>query len=198
MFIFVKMLSCWAGRLMLLGVVTLSLHGCASIQMPAPTGSAETAEKLRAANLKSVNAGVFGLAPGKSAEMDTSLGGLRGSSLAPASGSFSQHLKEQVVADLKAAGLYDPNSPIAIEAQLTDSMVDAAIGTGKARLAARFSVIRAGKREYDKELAVESSWESSFVGAVAIPAAMNQYSALYRSLTSKLFDDPDFRASLRR
>jgi hypothetical protein len=36
------------------------------------------------------------------------------------------------------------------------------------------------------------------VGAVAIPAAMNQYGALYKSLVAKLVDDPEFRRALTK
>lgn len=181
-----------------LAAVSLSLIGCVSMQLPPPSSSAETAEKLRAANLVAAKTGNFAVAPNKNRAMDSKLGGLRGSSIEPPGGSFSQYLKDQIIADLKAAGLYDPNSGVVIEGQLTDSMVDAAIGTGTARLAARFTVTQSGKRAYDKELAVDAKWESSFVGAVAIPAAMNQYSALYKALAKKLFDDPDFKAALKR
>ncbi len=185
-------------RSTVVALVGLSVFGCVSLQMPPPSSSAETAEKLRAANLAPAKTGSFLVAQGTNPDLDSKLGGLRGSSLTPTGGSFSQHLKEQIIADLKAAGLYDPDSGIVIDAQLTDSMVDAAIGTGVARLAARFTVTRAGKREYDKQLAVDAKWESSFVGAVAIPMAMNQYGALYKSLTAKLFDDADFRKALKR
>ncbi|MDR7333483.1 hypothetical protein [Roseateles asaccharophilus] len=75
-------------------------------------------------------------------------------------------------------------------------MVDAAIGTGKGRLAARIQVKRAGSTLFDKEIVAESSWDSSFVGAIALPAAINQYGALYKTLTGKLFDDADFKRAL--
>ncbi|HTP94982.1 MAG TPA: hypothetical protein VMK05_03985, partial [Burkholderiales bacterium] len=80
----------------------------------------------------------------------------------------------------------------------TDSKVDAAIGTGTARLAARFTVRNGGRLVYDKEIAADASWESSFLGAVALPAAINQYGALYKTLVAKLIDDPDFRRALAR
>ena len=57
---------------------------------------------------------------------------------------------------------------------------------------------RDSKRVFDKELAVDAKWESSFVGAIALPAAINQYSALYKTLVAKLFDDTEFRAALAR
>ena len=177
---------------------TLLLGGCASVQLDAKDPTPATLEKLRTLNLAPAQTGPFALAPGRDKSMDTALPGLRGNSLTPAKGSFAQLLKDTLLVELTAAGLYDPQSPILIEGELTDSRVDAAIGTGTGRLAARFIVRRAGKTVFDKELAVDASWESSFVGAIAIPAAMNQYGALYKALVAKLIDDPGFRAALAR
>ncbi len=181
-----------------LAVLGLNLVGCVNITLPPPVASADTLEKLRAANIAPAKTGSFKLAVGRDAAMDTTLPGLRGSSIQPGTGTFSSYLKEVIVAELKAAALYDENSPIQIDAELTDSKVDAAIGTGSARLAAHFTVTRAGKRVFDKELAIDKKWESSFVGAVAIPAAINGYSTAYKELAAKLFQDSDFLAALAR
>jgi hypothetical protein len=179
-------------------VASMSLVACTTMKLPAPSGSPETAETLRAANLSPAKTDKFKVAPNKAPELDTSLGGLRGSSIEPPDGSFSKYLQDQIVAELRAAGLYDPNAAVVIGGQLTDSKVDAAIGTGTASLAARFTVTRAGVNVYDKEIAVTDQWESSFVGAVAIPAAMNHYTALYKALAKKLFNDPAFKTALKR
>jgi hypothetical protein len=173
-----------------------ALTGCASVKMPAPAPSAANAEKLRAAKLVPAQVGTFKLAPGKPAAMDTTLGGLRGSSLNPTNGSFAGQLRDEIAAELTAAGLLDPKSKIVIEGQLTDSMVDAAMSTGKGRLAAKIQVKREGATLFDKEVVAEASWESSFVGAIALPAAINQYGALYKTLVGKLFDDADFKKAL--
>lgn len=183
-------------RFLFLVLLGTTLIGCASVKMPPPTATPTTLEKLRMSNLASSNVGKFDLAPGLNPAMDTSVGGLRGSTLQPANGSFSQQLREVVIAELKAAGLYDPESPIQIEGQLTESQVDAAIKTGTAKLAANFTVDKAGERIYKKTLVVDSQWESSFIGAIAIPEAINQYSSLYKALAAKLFDDEDFQAAL--
>jgi hypothetical protein len=175
----------------------MGLVACANVQMPTPVASVTNHEKIRSANLNPTQVGEFKLAPGKPASMDTSLSGLRGSSVAPSAGSFSRQLREELIVELKGAGLLDPSSAMKIEGELTDSMVDAAIGTGKGRLAARFKVTRDGRSVFDKELSVEASWESSFMGAVAVPTAINQYSALYKALVGKLLDDMDFRTAMR-
>ena len=187
--------ACQYSILMLLST---SLIGCVSVRMPPPTASATTVEHLRASNLVLSTVGEFTLAPGRNPDMDRTVGGLRGSSLQASSGSFSQQLKDVIIAELKAAGLYDEKSQVQIEGQLTDSQVDAAIGTGTARLAAHFTVDRASKRVFDKEISVDDQWESSFVGAIALPAAINHYTSLYKALAAKLFDDLDFRRALSR
>jgi len=176
--------------------VLAAMTGCASVKMPAPAPSAANAEKLRATKLAPAQVGNFTLAAGKPATMDTSLSGLRGSTLSPTNGSFSSQLRDEIAAELTAAGLLDPKSNAVIQGQLTDSMIDAAIGTGKGRLAAKIQVQRNGKTVYDKEVVAEATWESSFIGAVAIPLAMNQYGALYKTLVGKLFDDADFKRAL--
>ena len=180
-------------------VVSLALFGCATVKMPVPTAaSADNLSTLRAAKLGPAKAGAFVLAPGKPAAMDTTLDGLRGSSVEPANGSFAKTLREELVVELKAAGLYDEASNTVITGQLTDSMVDAAIGTGTGRLGAHFTVTRDGKPVYDKTLVVDAKWDSSFVGAIALPAAINQYTALYKTLAGKLFTDADFQKALAK
>ena len=185
-------------RCALAALAAITLVGCASVPMPAPTATPETLEKLRQSNMAPAAVGNFALAAGKPADMDRTLSGLRGSTVVPAGGSFSQQLKQTVMAELKAAGLYAENSKIVIDAQLTDSKVDAAVSQGTGRLAARFGVTRDGRRVFDKELAVDAQWESSFVGAIALPAAINQYNALYKKLAAKLFEDSEFRAAVAK
>lgn len=176
----------------------LGLAGCANVTLDAAPASPALVEKLRAAQLRPAQVGAFTLAAGKPASMDSGLDGLRGNSLVPAKGSWAQLLKDTLVTELGAAGLLDPASTSIIEAQLTDSKVDAPVGVGTGRLAARFTVTRSGRRVFDKELAAEATWESSFVGGVAVPEAIRQYAALYKSLAAKLIDDTDFRKALAR
>ncbi len=182
-------------RLALVALLAV-LTGCASVTMPAAAPSAANAEKLRATKLAPAQMGSFKLAAGKPADMDTTLGGLRGSSVSPANGSFAGQLRDEIASELAAAGLLDPKSGIVIEGQLTDSMVDAGMSTGKGRLAAKIQVKRGGQTLFDKEIVAEATWESSFVGAIALPAAINQYGALYKTLAGKLFDDADFKRAL--
>lgn len=182
-------------RWIALGLLTV-LAGCAGIEIDATGPTASTVEALRSVPLAPARVTTFRLAPGKDAAMDTALGGLRGAGLAPAKGTWSRLLQDTLVAELTAAGLYDPTADSIIDGQLTDSQVDAAISTGTARLGAQFTVTRAGRVVFDKRLVVDDSWPSSFVGAVAVPEAMNRYGALYKKLVAQLVRDPDFQQAL--
>jgi hypothetical protein len=144
-----------------------------------------------------VAVGSFALAPGKDAGIDKGLDLRSNTVSSPVQGSFAQYLKENLSVELSTAGLLDPASKTVVSGLLTDSLLDASMSQGKGSLGARFSVTRAGAKVYDKELKASSTWESSFVGAIAIPAAVNNYTALYRELVAKLLDDPAFRSAVK-
>ncbi|QBI05127.1 hypothetical protein EYF70_18115 [Pseudoduganella albidiflava] len=181
-------------------VAASQLVGCASVKMGQPAASVDNAVKLRDGSGKApVAVGAFALAAGKPASLDQSVGVRGGNTLAsPIDNSFAQYLKETLRVELEAAQLLDPGAQTRITGTLVDSMLDPGMSTGKGRLEARFVVTHADTVKYDRSLAVESEWESSFVGAVAIPAAVQNYQLMYRNLVGQLFDDADFRKALAR
>lgn len=179
-------------------VLAMQLTGCVSMKMSPPTASIDNTARLRGAALAPANVGAFTPAAGKIAALDHGTS-VRGNSLGSSvDDSFTQYLRETVKVELTAAGLYDIKAGTVITGTLTDSDLDAAMGTGTGMLAARFVVTRDGAVRYDRELKVNSSWESSFMGAVAIPAAGREYEALYRKLVSSLLNDAAFRAALSK
>ena len=177
----------------------LQLVGCANISMNQPKASIETTAALRTASLTPAAVGKFSLDPSAPTDMDKGHN-VRGTNsvASPIGGSFAQYLRESLRVELEAAGLYDAASNAVISGTLKQSQADAAIGTGTAKLAARFVATRVGAVKYDKELSVNDSWESSFVAATAVPLAAAKYEGLYRKLVAKLLADPDFRAALAK
>lgn len=119
---------------------------------------------------------------------------VRGSSLKGGSdGTFSTYLQEALVAELKTAGRYGPGSNTRIDGTLVKNQLDGgAIKTGTAVVGAHFVVTQSGSAVYDKTLEAQHTWDSSFIGAIAIPAAMENYAAAVQKLIGKLFGDPDF------
>jgi hypothetical protein len=174
----------------------LLLTGCAQVSVKYQS-TLSNVELLKAGKAASLNVGNFALAPGLAPEIDKNVSA-RGSTLAGGEkGLFSQYLKDALTEELKAAGKFDPASGIVISGLLTRSSTDAPVsGNGKAELGAKFSVQREGKVVYDKELVENAEWPSSFIGATAIPAALNGYASLYQKILGSLFGDDAFKKAV--
>ena len=178
-------------------LASAALTGCAQIKLGTPMASVDNIQKAKAGGMVPVALGDFSAPTGKDAALDAGINVRSNTVSSPVQGSFAQYLKENLSVELRAAGLLDPASKTVITGMLTDSQIDAAASQGRGSLGARFTVVRAGRQLYDRELRVQAVWESSFVGAVAIPAAVNEYSSLYRKLIGQLLDDPAFRAAVK-
>lgn len=183
-------------RFALAALASLAVSACAMGPLPAPQASIENLQTLRAAGIAPVAAGDFALAQGNPASMDKTLT-IRAGIVSAPEGSFALYLRQTLTAELKAAGKFDAGSAIVISGELTRSDVDAGIAKGHAVLGARFKVTRDGSVVYDKPLQVEDVWEGDFLGAVAIPNAMNHYNALYPKLVGALLSDSDFKTAAR-
>jgi len=176
--------------------VSMQLTGCANLTMSPPQATVENSTKLRTANMAPVAVAAF---KSDAAQPDMDQGTtIRGNPLKANNGSFSQYLADTLKVELQSAGLLDPASPTTISGTLTHSEVNGDIGTGSAALAARFIVTRGDVVKFDRELKATDSWESSFVGATAIPLAAGHYEGLYRKLVSQLLDDEAFRAAVAK
>ena len=180
-------------KITLITLAALAATGCANIHVPAPQPTLANVNASKQLPL-GANVGTFKAAASLNQGADQSIS-IRGSNTlkAPEGQTFSAHLRDVLVTELRAAGKLDSGSPLLITGELTKSELEAGMAVGTATLGARFLVTRANTVCLDKELVATSQWESSFVGAVAIPLAFNQYAALYPELAGKLLQDTDFR-----
>ncbi len=179
----------------LLVIALAWLAGCAQIPLGSPAPSFDNIEKARQSGTAPVAVGTFRLAPGVAPEVDRWLDVRTNAVKSPVDGSFAQYLRQTLVTDLQAAGLYDVAAPAVLSGFLTDSRLSVPSDTGQASLGARFVLVLRGQTVYEKELKASASWPSSFVGMEAIPMGVNQYASLYRKLVGMLLDDPDYRAA---
>ena len=173
------------------------LAGCAEAPLPEPQATVGAVQALRMADGGKLNVGAFTPGPGAPRAMDQTITVRAATQSAPEK-SFARYLADTIRAQLTAAGRFDPAAALTISGVVTDAHVDSSLPKGHGRLAARFTLTREGAVVFDKTLEVESTWDSNFVGAVAIPEAINNYIGLYPQLATKLFADPDFVAAARR
>ena len=104
-------------------------------------------------------------------------------------GTFSTYLKEALQTELATAGVLDPNAMLVVTGTLQQNM----LSDRNAAVGARFVVKRNGETVYDRVLTARHSWESSFMGAIAIPTAFQNHVATVQMLLGQLFSDPDFK-----
>ena len=174
--------------------LALALAGCAMAPIPLSPPSAALVDKLAVPGPRFAVGG-FTPSPSLPAGADKHLA-VRASTIAPENGSFAAYLGETLRTQLRASGRLDPASPLVLSGTLVRNSVSSAIGDGHGEIAAEFVLTRDGREMFRKTIAARRTWESSFVGAAAIPAADVGYAGLYTLLVGNLFDDPDFRAAI--
>jgi len=182
-------------QVLIVALAAFTLTACAQ-KMGSPQPSMSTLEAVRATDIPAMRVGTFALAPGLPASMDRSIGS-RSVSLEPPEGSLAKYLATTLETDLRLGGKLDPNADLVLEGLLTASDLDTGMSTGNGKLGAKFSLKRGGKSIFEKDLLVTAQWDSSFLGAVAIPEAINQYTTLYDKLAAALFADGDFKIAVK-
>jgi hypothetical protein len=177
-------------------IASALLTGCAGVAPPyAP--SIDNVQALKSAGAASpLKTGTFGVTPGMSGATTISL---RGSTIAsPVGNNFGDYLASALQQELDLAKLYNAQSDIEISGTLITNNIDAGgIITNGGQIEARFLVKSQGKLVFDKVKRIERKWDSSFVGAIAIPLATNNYTFMVQSLVSSLVSDPDFVKAIR-
>jgi hypothetical protein len=183
--------------LRLLGALALAAlaTGCA-MQAPPYSPLVDNAEALRKGGAPAVAVGTFTVQPGLGGASSI---GLRGASMnSPVGSDYAAYLADALQRELSLAGKLDPKSRIVITGVLLKNDIAAGgISTNSGEIEASFVVVNDGQERYRRTHRAEASWDSSFVGAVAVPRAAAQYPLLVQKLLGQLFSDAAFAAALR-
>ncbi|MBU1282105.1 MAG: hypothetical protein KJ884_13655 [Gammaproteobacteria bacterium] len=113
-------------------------------------------------------------------------------------GSLSKHVQQALEAELRLAGLLEPTASRHLDVQLRQNSLTAGMGSGEGVIGADFKLSEGSTVLYSGSKTVTSTWDSSFVGAIAIPAAANAYNPLVRKLLAELYQDPAFIKALKQ
>ena len=103
--------------------------------------------------------------------------GLRGSGMtSPVGADYAAYLAEALQQELQLAGKLDAKSKIVVSGLLLKNDISAAgFSTNSGEMEAQFTVLNDGKEQYRATKRAELSWDSSFLGGIAIPKAQQQY-----------------------
>ena len=170
-------------------VAAMFLTGCASV---VATPYQATNDNVR--NLQTLPGGTVSLGEFTAKNSDLNKLILRTNSYtSPFNNSFAEYLKEALRSELESSGKFNPKSPVVITGELLTNSLDPAIGTANAHISARIIIKRSNEIVFDKVVHGDSEWESSFIGAIAIPMACQQYGETLKKLLANLYADPSFK-----
>ncbi|NQZ06463.1 MAG: hypothetical protein HRT35_04805 [Algicola sp.] len=117
----------------------------------------------------------------------------------PYGDSYADYLRQALVEELRVSGFFDKNSDIVITGTLKVNNVDASgISEGEAKLTAEFKVTDSGVEIYNKSHSIHHTWESSFLGGVAISAAVNNYPLAMQKLVNSFLNDAELHQALKQ
>jgi hypothetical protein len=181
--------------LFLLVAVSLFGSGC-SLMAPQYTGSIDNVQKLKSGAIKPVKVGEFTSIAGKENANPISL---RGSSMtSPYESSYAKYLAEALKIELALANKNAVTSDFELLGSLVKNDLDASgFATGTGDIQARFVVKKGEEVRYDQVKTAHTQWESSFIGATAIPRATQEYSNLVKQLLAALYSDVAFQESTK-
>lgn len=170
----------------------LMMTGCATVPMGTPSPTLEGLQAIRGATYLALAVGDFQVDPTADPSIDRSVNARSVRLVPPESDSFSRHLRACFRKQLEAAGKYSAASATAIDGWLTANELHAAgTSTGNGRVAARIRVVRDGRVLLEKPFEGRAEWPATFNGFEAIPAAMTEYTTLYRKLVEQVLADPE-------
>lgn len=166
------------------------LSSCVSFSIPSYSPSMDTRSSLRDGGLQPLAVGR--VTSDETAKDSPESVSARAGTLEPPLGTYADYLRGALVLELKGARLYDPDSPLQIEAVLLANRASAGMSSGDAEVSASFVVKRDGDTIYDKVHSHTEVFKSGFDGGTAIAAAMIGVEAAFTGLLTKLFQDPEF------
>ncbi|MBI3729691.1 MAG: hypothetical protein HY254_15340 [Burkholderiales bacterium] len=138
--------------------------------------------------------------PGHFSVADESLNQLRIRASAynsPFNNSFAEYIKEALRTELQTAGRLGNQTHAVISGHVLKNSLDGSVGIGTASVVVRFTVTKGGKPIYEKVAIGETKWDSSFIGALAIPDAQRNHAEAVKQMLGKLFADPDFQRAIQ-
>ena len=125
---------------------------------------------------------------------------LRGSTMSsPVDKSYGAYISQALEDELKLAKLWTPASATIISGEILTNDIDVSgFSTGTGEASAKFIVTRDNTIVFDKVIAANHQFDSSFLGSIAIPNGQSNYVNLVQKLIKNLFEDEEFITVLKK
>lgn len=183
-------------RLPLVAAV-LALSACATLPVPQYEASYDNVQKLKAAGASPMAVEPFQAVP-KSKKANVKSISVRGNSaVSPVGKGFDEYLKDALEQELRRAELLSPSAPLQITGTIIENDLKAESSVGTGVLSVEINVTSGGASRFRKVISASHTWESSFVGAIAIPRAVQAYPKVVETLLRTLYEDAEFVTAVK-
>jgi hypothetical protein len=174
--------------------VVMFFAACAQVAPPYQT-SIQNVQTLRDSGIRQVKVGQF--TAGNEANNESI--SLRGSPMSsPVNGKYTDYLAEAMRAEFRAAMLYQDGAALQIGGVMLKNDVDVSgLSEASAEMEVQVVVRQGEQVRYDRVKYARLKFESSFAGAVAVPAGVRAYPGLVQQFLADLFSDKDFISALK-
>lgn len=172
-------------------LIVAGLVGCASQPVPKYSASYINVETLKDPPKTAVGVQSFGGGPRRLS--------VRGhGAVSPVGVGFANYVQDALTQELSKADLFQPPSALQIGGQVIATDIDASASGGRTTLTVEFTVTQGSTLRLRKQFSTVYPWESSFIGAIAIPRAYQTYPKAVEMLLRQLYQDTQFQQVLRR
>ncbi|MEQ1661814.1 MAG: hypothetical protein ABL877_03880 [Thiobacillus sp.] len=176
-------------------ILAATLSGCA-LNVPSYSPRYEVIDQLKKKSINKLSVGDFQPVDPKA---DVNRITLRGSPLQPESGTYADYLENALRSDLSEIGVYDPASGTRLDATLLKNDIDVSgFSTATGVISVRLNVSQQSKQVFEKIYMANIQFDSSFVGAVAIPRGQAEYPNLVRTLLQQIYLDSAFIEAVKK
>ena len=166
--------------------------GCMTMQTPPYEAAIGNYEQMQDSKYKKVVIGDFSISDNK-----LNMISVRGNPLKSSiSDSFGTYLKSALEEECYKAGLLLKESKCNISGMILENDIDTGFDTASGHISAKVVIVDNEQIIFEKVIKATHQWESSFVGAVAIPRARDNYPFVIRKFINKLFEDDDFKLAM--
>lgn len=166
--------------------------GCMTMQTPSYVPALDNYEQLQSGHYKKTAIGDFTVADSNLQQIS-----VRGNPLkSSVNDSFGNYLKAALEEEIYKAGLLSKDSKCVISGMIIENDIDAAVSTASGHISANVVITDNGTIVFNKTVKGAHQWPSSFIGAVAIPRARENYPLIVRNFIRTLIEDEDFKKAM--
>jgi hypothetical protein len=168
--------------------------GCAQLKAPPYAADYEALDRLHASKPGTV--AVATTQPTDPTQAVNKLS-LRGAALLSPSGSFAKYFEDALIRDLKEVSSFDSSAATRLDSRILKNEISVGgFVTGTGVMEVELTVTRNAQQRLHKIYQVNTTFDSSFAGIVAIPAGQAAYPDLVRTMLRAIYSDPLFIAAV--